>query len=246
MAVRPSEGRVVVTGASRGIGRAVVEALLARGATVAVVARTREALADIAAQAGEGRVVVCAADVADAEHRQRLVARLASELGRVDALVQCAGIAPRAPVGEIRESDVASTLAVNFTAPLLLAQSIAGLMRAQGGGGSIVNVASTLGLVPAAGAAVYAASKAALISATRTLALELAADGIRVNAIAPGLVDTEMLRGRDRDALGRLHPLGRVGRPSEIAEAVVHLLDAQWTTGTVHVVDGGLLAGARD
>ena len=242
--MKPSEGRVVVTGASRGIGRAVVDALLARGATVAVVARTREGLAEIATQNDEGRVLVCAADVADAEQRQRLVTRLASEVGRVDGLVQCAGIAPRAKVGEIREADVAATLAVNFTAPLLLAQSIAGLMRAQGGGGSIVNVASTLGLVPTAGATVYSASKAALISATRTLALELAADGIRVNAVAPGLVDTDMLRGRDRDALARLAPLGRLGRPAEVAEAIVSLLDAAWTTGTVHVIDGGLLAGS--
>ena len=244
--MRPSEGRVVVTGASRGIGRAVAEALLARGATVAVAARSREELAELAAQHDEGRVLVCAADVADAEQRQRLVARIASELGRVDGLVQCAGIAPRAKVGEIREADVAHTMVVNFTAPLLLAQSVAGLMRAQGSGGSIVHVASTLGLVPAAGATVYAASKAALISATRTLALELAPDQIRVNAVAPGLVDTDMLRGRDKDALAAMHPLGRLGRPAEIAEAILGLLDAEWTTGTVHVIDGGLLAGSRD
>ncbi len=237
-------GNVVVTGASRGIGRAVAEALLARGATVAVVARSRDALAALAERAPD-RVRVCAADLADPVARRRLPSRLATELGRIDGLVQCAGIARHAPAGEIREEDLEATLATNFTAPLLLAQAIAGLMRAQGGGGSIVQVASTLGLAPAAGTAAYAASKAALIAATRALALDLAPHRIRVNAVAPGLVRTDMLRGRPLDELAELHPLGRLGEPEEIADAVLHLLDAPWTTGTVLVVDGGLTAGTR-
>ena len=240
-----SEGNVVVTGASRGIGRAVVESLLGRGARVAVVARTREALAEIATGAPD-RVLVCAADVADRAQRQKLVARLSTELGRIDGLVQCAGVLVRAKVGEIREEDVASTMATNFTGPLMLSQAVAGIMRSQGGGGSIVHVASTQGLVPAAGATVYAASKAALISATRSLALELAGDAIRVNAVAPGLIDTDMLRNRSKDQLAKLQPFGRLGRPEEVAEAIVGLLDAEWTTGAVHVVDGGLTAGMMD
>jgi len=142
----------------------------------------------------------------------------------------------------------------------LMSQQVGSAMRARGGG-AIVQLASTLGLRPAPDTSAYAASKAALIAATRAFALELAPE-VRVNAVAPGVVDTEMVRrlrrepdlgaGRGREAeavaqqlegLARLHPLGRLGTPEEVAKAVLFLLDASWVTGTVLTVDGGLTLG---
>ena len=239
-----SGGRVMVTGASRGIGRAVAEALLGRGARVAAVARDREALASLA-RAAPDRVQVMVADLADTTARDRLVPQAAGALGGLDGLVQCAGVVRHASVGGITEADLEAMMAVNLRAPLFLAQQVAQLMRSQGGGGSIVNVASTLALAPAAGTAGYSASKAALVAVTRALALELAPSGIRVNAVAPGMVDTDMLAGRPKERLAEMHPLGRLGTPADVAAAVLHLLDAEWTTGTIHVIDGGLTAGSH-
>ena len=141
---------------------------------------------------------------------------------------------------------------INCFAPGLLARDAA-LHLAAHGGGAIINVASTLGLKPAPLTAAYAASKAALISLTRSLALEQGAHGVRVNAVAPGVIDTDMIRAERRaadgsalpveaqlEALRKLHLLGRLGAPAEIAQAVLYLLDAQFVTGTVLVADGGL------
>jgi NAD(P)-dependent dehydrogenase (short-subunit alcohol dehydrogenase family) len=149
---------------------------------------------------------------------------------------------------------------VNFTSPLLMAQRAGTAMAAQGSG-RIVLVASTLALGPAPLTAAYAASKAALVSAARSLALELGPRGVCVNAVAPGVVDTDMVRSvRPRadgaqhpeperalteqlEYLRKLHLLGRLGRPQEVAEAVLYLLCAPYVTGTVLTVDGGLLLG---
>ena len=257
----PSEGRVLVTGASRGIGRAVAEALLARGATVAASGRDTVALAALQASAPD-RVFPLPADLSDPAAVDGLVDRAVEAAGPLDALVQCAGMVRYADVGGIARGDFEAQLALNLVAPVLLAQAFARHVREAGGVASIVHVASTLALRPAPSTLAYAASKAGLISATRTLAAELAPHGIRVNAVAPGVVDTDMIRvprlrpgepeptgdARERrvaaelETLRSLHPLGRLGTPEEVAEAVLALLDAPWTTGAVHVVDGGLLA----
>jgi NAD(P)-dependent dehydrogenase (short-subunit alcohol dehydrogenase family) len=254
-----SEGRVLVTGASRGIGRAVVERLLERGATVAVVGRSEEALVQLARR-DPSRVTVLVGDLAEPTQRRRMVERAAAELSGLDGLVGSAGIALHQRVGAIDEATIAAQLAVNLVAPLLLAQDAAAVMRAQGTGGAIVHVSSTLAVQPAPGTAVYGAAKAALNAVTRSLAGELAEDRIRVNAVLPGVVDTDMVREprlapgeepptgatRERrvqaqlEALRELHPLGRLGKPADIADAVVHLLDAEWTTGSLMLVDGGL------
>ncbi len=257
--VRP--GRVLVTGASRGIGRAVVQALVARRTRVAAVARDGAALEALAA-GSDGRIVPVVADLA-AGRLHDVVARAVEALGRLDGLVCAAGVARHASVGAIDEADLRAQLEVNLVAPLLLSQAFAVHARLVGHGGSIVHVASTLGIRPAVGTVAYSAAKAGILGITRTLAAELAADGVRVNAVVPGVVDTDMVRtlrlapgeleptGADREAriaaqleaLRTLHPLGRLGRPEEIAEAVLYLLDAPWTTGAVLAVDGGLLVG---
>ena len=249
--------RIAVTGASRGIGRAVATALLARGDAVALIARDEQALAAVAAGASQ-RAHCLPADLAAPDQAKAAVERAAQALGGLDALVCCAGIVHYEFVGALSHAALAAQLAVNYLAPVLASQRAAALMGP--GGGSIVHLASTLGLHPAPGTLGYAAAKAALLSAVKTLAAELA-PRVRVNAIAPGGVDTDMIRvprlapgepapvgaaltarvAAEVAALQALHPLGRLGTPEEVSAAVLFLLDAPWITGTVLVVDGGLL-----
>ena len=248
-----SSGRVLVTGATRGIGRAVVAALLDRGATVCAVARDREAL-DRIAGAHPGRVHGLAADLGDADERRGVVTQAADLLGGLDGLVQCAGVVRYQAALETDDEALIAQLELNFLAPFRLAQDAARIMLGQGHG-SIVHIASTLALRPAIGTAAYAASKAALLSLTRSLALELAAGGVRVNAVVPGVIDTDMVRvprglpgsaptvAAELAALAELHPLGRLGKPREVAEAVLYLLDAPFVTGVSLAVDGGLTVG---
>jgi NAD(P)-dependent dehydrogenase (short-subunit alcohol dehydrogenase family) len=251
--------RVLVTGASRGIGRAVAERLLNEGREVVLVARDEARLAAVAAAAPERAAVV----VADLAAEPDVVERAAAPFGGLDGLVHAAGVAPHAPLEGIEEAHLDAAHALHVRAPLRMSQALARHLREAGRPGAMVHVASTLGLRPAAGTLVYSATKAALIAMARALALELAADGIRVNAVAPGVVDTDMVRaprlapgepeprGEAREArvaaqleaLRALHPLGRLGRPGDVAEAVRYLLDADWVTGSVLTVDGGLTAG---
>lgn len=263
MRQRPvSSGRVLVTGASRGIGRAVVAALVARKARVAAVARNERALDSVAA-IDPSRIRAVPGDVDDPETRAGLVDRAADALGGLDGMVGCAGVVRYAQVGAIREEDVQAQVSTNLVAPLMLAQAAGIRMRDQGEGGAIVHVASTLAYKPAPSTTVYAATKAAVVGMTRSLAAELAPQGVRVNAVAPGVVNTDMVRvprvepgepeptGPNRDSrvarqieeLTRLHPLGQLGRPEDIAQAIIYLLDASWTTGSTLVTDGGTLLG---
>ena len=226
--------KILVTGASRGIGRAIAERLLADGREVVLVARDAAALAAVASAPTRARLLPrdleIDPDVVDA----------AAELlgGTLDGIVHAAGLALHAPLDSIRARDVERMHRLHFTAPLEMARAFA----ARGRPGSIVHVASTLCVRPAAGRIAYSATKAALLSLTRSLALELAPRGIRVNAVAPGVVSTSMVRDLDIEPLRALHPLG-LGSPEDVAGAVLYLLDATWTTGTILVVDGGLTAG---
>jgi NAD(P)-dependent dehydrogenase (short-subunit alcohol dehydrogenase family) len=248
---------VLLTGASRGIGRAVARRLHARGDRLALSARAPEHLAEVLAEL-PGAVGV-PAELARAEEVESLVPRAKAALGGLDAFVHCAGIVRYTPALEVTRAELDLQLAVNFTSAFRLSQDVARELVAAGSGGAIVHVASTLATNPAIGTAAYAASKAALIAWTKSLALELAPQRVRVNAVAPGIVDTDMVhvvRDADRDALSAvereerlqkqmaalaaLHPLGRLGKADEIAEAVAYLLEASFVTGTVLVVDGGL------
>jgi NAD(P)-dependent dehydrogenase (short-subunit alcohol dehydrogenase family) len=186
------------------------------------------------------------------------VARRAIDaFGGVDGLVNCAGIARYEPVGAIGLDSIEVQLRVNLVAPLLLSQAVAEHLGSRGG--AIVNVSSTLSEHVAQSTVVYAATKAALNTLTKGLALELAPAGVRVNAVLPGAVETDMLRTprlrpgeslstEELDervesqlaALAALHPLGRLGTPEEVAEVIIGVLDQPWQTGSLITIDGGL------
>jgi NAD(P)-dependent dehydrogenase (short-subunit alcohol dehydrogenase family) len=239
--------RVLLTGASRGIGRAIAELFRARGAKVVLAVR-EPAAPDLQPLLREGSCAL-QLDLRDRAQTASLVARAADALGGIDVLVNCAGIVRYEPLDALSRESLEEQLEVNFIAPSVLARDAAALMAAAGSG-AIVNVASTLGLRPAPLTAAYGASKAALISLTRSLALEYGAAGVRVNAVAPGIIDTDMVRvqrdsgvslDQQLDALRQLHVMRRLGTVQEVAEAVLYLVDARFVTGTVLVADGGAM-----
>lgn len=229
--------KVLVTGGGSGIGRAVAEALLAGGGRVALVGRRPEALASVLAGRTGSVAIVC--DLRDPQTRSGLVTRAARALDGLDGFVHSAGVVAHEPLGGISEEALCEQLEVNLVAPLRLGEEALRLLEP---GGAIVLVASTLALRPVATSAVYSAAKAGLLALARTLAVAGAGRGIRANAVSPGVVDTDMIDRARVPSLVPLHPLGRLGTPAEVAQAVVHLLAAPWTTGTNFVVDGGLLA----
>jgi 3-oxoacyl-[acyl-carrier protein] reductase len=243
----------LVTGATRGIGRAVVLALLSAGRRVVAVGRDATALSALE-RAHPGRVVGLAIDLSQPRAAAFAVDEAERVVGPLDELVYAAGIVEYAPALEAGEAALRRQLELNFIAPFTMVQRAGQRMTARGQG-AIVAVASTLAFAVAPGTAAYAASKAALVNAMRTFALELAPH-VRVNVVAPGVVDTEMVRvprkplraDENREeaieaelvALRALHPLQRLGSADEVAEAVLYLLAARWVTGTVLTVDGGL------
>jgi 3-oxoacyl-[acyl-carrier protein] reductase len=233
----------VVTGATRGIGRACAVALAGEGADVLVSGRDAEAGARVCSEVAAlgRRAVFHAADLSQAGAAGGVIAAALAEFGSLDVLVNNAGIFERAPVLELDEDGWDRVLTVNLKSAFFCAQAAARAMV--GRGGAIVNVASDAawsgGLNPCAH---YAASKAGLVSITRSLAKELAGYGIRVNALAPGMIETDM-GGDAGAALGGLQiPLGRYGTPEEVAAAVVFLASAEasYVTGAVLNLSGGL------
>jgi len=251
-----SQGTVIVTGATRGIGRATVDAILERGGKVVAIARDEGALHAVRASAAD-RIRTIVADLSDADSISSLARRAISAFGSVDGLVNCAGVAHHEPLGAIRLGSIEAQVRLNLVAPLLLSQAIADHLRDRGG--AIVNVSSTLSEHVAHSTIVYAATKAALNAMTKGMALELAPAGVRVNAVLPGGVVTDMLRtarllpGESLTAsrideaaeaelagLADLHPLGRLGKPEEVATVIIGLLDHAWQTGSLVTIDGGL------
>lgn len=239
----------VVTGASRGVGLAVAVALAKQGMRVLAVARNfGDAFEAARATLGDGaaRIETLSADLLGSGARAAVIPEALRRFGGLDALVNNAGIVRYARLDGASAEDVRAQFELNVFAPHEL--SVAALPALRDSKGAIVNVASTLAFRSAAFTGAYGGTKAALVAMTKTLALEEARHQVRVNAIAPGILDTDMIRARDpktgiiadKKALGVLHPVGRLGTPDEIAESIVFLLRSPWTTGTVLTIDGGL------
>ena len=242
----PLAGRTaLVTGASRGIGAAAARALDRAGARVALTARGAGELRAVAAELGRDPVVVVA-DLAEADAPAAVAAQALDALGGVDVLVNSAAVAARLATADTDAALIDGLLAVNVRAPLLLIAALVGAMTARGGG-SIVNLSSVSGLVGTPRRAAYAASKGALDAATRSLAIELGPVGIRVNAVAPGVVDTA-LWARNKTVPGVVAaieaqtPLRRWATPEDIADVIVFLASdaARFITGETIAADGGM------
>jgi 3-oxoacyl-[acyl-carrier protein] reductase len=235
----------IVTGASRGIGRAIATELAARGAHVVAVARgsNAEAVAEAIRAAG-GKAEAVAADVSDTAAVEALVSGVLARHGRVDVLVNNAGIARDQLVLRMKRADWDEVIATNLTAAYTLCQAVLKPMIRQRAG-RIVAISSIVGQIGNAGQANYAASKAGLIGFAKALAREVASRNVTVNVIAPGLIDTDMTRAiaeGARESWASQIPLGRLGSPQDVASAVCFLAsdEASYITGQVLAVNGGM------
>jgi NAD(P)-dependent dehydrogenase (short-subunit alcohol dehydrogenase family) len=247
-----SQRTVIVTGASLGIGRAAAIAFARRGDAVALVARDAErgeAVAREISGAG-GEAAFVRADVSDEEQVRAMVDRVVARWDRVDVLVNNAGVYVQADVIDTTREAWDKVLATNLTGAFLCIRHAVPAMR---GGGVVVNVSSEAGLVGIAGQVAYNVSKSGLIGLTRSCAVDLATRGVRVNCVCPGTTDTPLVeaalaRSADpvtaRRSLEEARPLGRLGRPDEIASAIVYAAseDAAYMTGAVISIDGGYTA----
>lgn len=245
-------GRVaLVTGASRGIGRAIALRLAAHGATVAVASRKVEACEEVVGEirAAGGKALALACHIGEPSDIERAVEEVAGSQGRLDILVNNAAANPYyGPALEMELATYQKTVDVNLRGYFWASVQAARRMREQGRG-SIVNVASVNGVRPMEGQVVYSMTKAGIINMTQGLAKELGRHGIRVNALLPGITETrfaQALHGdpRTRGMVEKLLPLGRIAQPEEMAGAVLYLVSdaASYTTGSCITVDGGWLA----
>ena len=230
----------LVTGASRGIGAAIVRALAEAGAAVAINYRERageaDALVKQIAGAG-GRAIAIAADVSQTDAVGKMIDRVRSDLGSIDILVNNAGIAITRGVDDLTEGDFDRTIAVNLKSVFLCTQAVLPDMRARQWG-RIVNISS--GAARGAGAIGphYNASKAGIEGLTRGYAARLVKEGITVNAVAPSLIETDMMKGQPQ--LASRIPLGRFGSANEVASAVMLLVDNSYMTGQTIAMSGGM------
>jgi NAD(P)-dependent dehydrogenase (short-subunit alcohol dehydrogenase family) len=238
--VRTSDGAervVIITGASQGIGAALVSAYADAG--YKVVANSRS----IGASTNRN-VLNVPGDIGDPNTTARIMSQVVDKLGRLDTLVNNAGIFIAKPFTEYTQRDYDSVVATNLTGFFHITQQALVVMQAQGWG-HIVNITAALAEQPIEGvpAALASLTKGALNAATKGLAIEYASRGVRVNAVAPGVIDTPMHPEAAHSALAALHPVGRIGSVADIVSAVMYLENAMFVTGEIAHVDGGQSAG---
>jgi 3alpha(or 20beta)-hydroxysteroid dehydrogenase len=237
--------RMIVTGASSGIGLDAARLLHEAGAEVCLVARRSEILAETVAELGD-RTWFHACDVSDPIQIEALAAAVKDRWGAADGLVNNAGIAPMATLDATDLETWDNVFNVNVRGPFLLSKALGPLLK-EGNSPAVVNISSSLADRAIPGMMAYNTSKAALNHMTRCLALEWAPT-VRVNAIMPAVVDTPIHDGRgmsreDIEGLGAMHPLGRIGQPRDISSMVLYLLSdaSSWMTGSIIPIDGGIL-----
>jgi NAD(P)-dependent dehydrogenase (short-subunit alcohol dehydrogenase family) len=237
----------IITGGGSGIGKASAQAFVREGAGVVITGRDQAKLEHAAREIGTHCVAV-AADVSQAADVAHLIEIAVDKFKHIDILVNNAGVLLPGTAESLSEEDFDQTFNINVRGPWLLSRAVLPHMRAAGGG-SIINIGSVLGTLGARNRVAYSASKGALLAMTRAMALDHAAENIRVNCICPGIVETEMVARFSMDESARrqrlaLHPLGRFGQPEDIAGLAVFLASSEsaWITGAAFTVDGGYSA----
>ncbi|WP_059045103.1 SDR family NAD(P)-dependent oxidoreductase [Paenibacillus rubinfantis] len=234
---------VIVTGAGQGIGRGVAEAYAREGASVVMAELNEEtgrAAAEAIREAG-GRALFLPCDVRKEADIVRLMETAERELGRIDILINNAGVSRFKPTYELTVEEWDDVLNTNVRSVFLASREMAKRVKENGRGGSIVNISSTRSIMSEPGSEAYAASKGAIVSITHALAVSLGPDGIRVNCVSPGWIETGDY-GALREIDHKQHPAGRVGTPADIARACLYLThpDNTFVTGAHVVVDGGM------
>ncbi|KQX68157.1 SDR family NAD(P)-dependent oxidoreductase [Paenibacillus sp. Root444D2] len=242
------QGKVaVITGGSSGIGKAVAIELVKRGANVVISGRREQALVEAAKEMDPtgAHVAYVAGDISDPQIAERLIGEALSRFGRIDTLVNSAGIFIGKSFTDFTEEDFESILSINVVGFFQVTQrALTEMLKA--GSGHIVNITASGGAeqsLKVMPAVLTALTKGGLNAATKSLAIEYADKGIRVNAVAPGVIKTPMHSVETHDFLAKLHPLGRMGEVQDIVDAIVYLESAQFVTGEILHVDGGQNAG---
>jgi NAD(P)-dependent dehydrogenase (short-subunit alcohol dehydrogenase family) len=239
------QGKVaIVTGGGSGIGRAIAVAFAGEGAQLAICGRDRKKLDSVAEQIGKSCLTVVS-DVSIAKQVDLAVRLTVEHFGRLTTVVNNAGVLLAGTAESLNDDQWEHTFNVNVRGPWLMSRAALPHLRAAGGG-SIINIGSVLSLTGARNRVAYTASKAAVLGLTRAMALDHAAEHIRVNCICPGMVETEMIAPFNTDETARkqrlaMHPMGRFGQPEDIAGLAVYLAsdESAWTTGAAFPVDGG-------
>ena len=244
----------IVTGAGSGIGRAIAAAMIREGAHVALVGRRKDKVEAVAREAvpGGGSAIAVAADVSKQAEIEHVLQETVKAFGGINVLVNNAGILHAGTAEQITEAQWDETFNINVRGLWLLSRAVLPHLR-KAGGGSIINVASVLGINGVRNRAAYSASKGAVVLLTKCMAIDHGHENIRVNAICPSFVETDLTaavlsKAADPDAIRRerigVHPLGRLGQPEDLAGLAVYLAseESAWVTGATFPVDGGYLA----